>query len=139
MASITFGSSLTLLRSDCNDAVVSRPFRSAKFLSLNQKLKSFYYSSKMASLGVGVSRASGTEVLEDRTVEKEERGRVLKVGLVCGGPSAERGISLNSARSVLDHIKVVCFTLFFKGNYNVIKLPIINSSSFDLKREMICM
>lgn len=33
-------------------------------------------------------------------------GRPLRVGLVCGGPSAERGISLNSARSVLDHIQV---------------------------------
>ncbi|XP_062186949.1 uncharacterized protein LOC133890548 [Phragmites australis] len=32
-------------------------------------------------------------------------GRPLRVGLVCGGPSAERGISLNSARSVLDHIQ----------------------------------
>ncbi|XP_019092536.1 PREDICTED: uncharacterized protein LOC104745036 isoform X2 [Camelina sativa] len=31
--------------------------------------------------------------------------RNLRVGLICGGPSAERGISLNSARSVLDHIQ----------------------------------
>lgn len=38
--------------------------------------------------------------------EGEEEGRPLRVGLVCGGPSAERGISLNSARSVLDHIEV---------------------------------
>ncbi|XP_020108411.1 uncharacterized protein LOC109724127 isoform X1 [Ananas comosus] len=37
--------------------------------------------------------------------EGEEEGRPLRVGLVCGGPSAERGISLNSARSVLDHIE----------------------------------
>lgn len=29
----------------------------------------------------------------------------LKVGLLCGGPSRERGISLNSARSVLDHLQ----------------------------------
>lgn len=36
----------------------------------------------------------------------EAEGRPLRVGLVCGGPSAERGISLNSARSVLDHIQV---------------------------------
>lgn len=36
----------------------------------------------------------------------EEKGRALSVGIVCGGPSAERGISLNSARSVLDHIQV---------------------------------
>mmetsp|Transcript_9928 Transcript_9928/g.36304 ORF Transcript_9928/g.36304 Transcript_9928/m.36304 type:complete len:1061 (+) Transcript_9928:97-3279(+) len=28
----------------------------------------------------------------------------LRVALICGGPSAERGISLNSARSVLDHL-----------------------------------
>jgi hypothetical protein len=33
-------------------------------------------------------------------------GRPLRVGIVCGGPSAERGVSLNSARSVLDHIQV---------------------------------
>ncbi|XP_044474027.1 uncharacterized protein LOC123207768 [Mangifera indica] len=143
MASITFGSSLTLLRSDCNDAVVSRPFRSAKFLSLNQKLKSFYYSSKMASLGVGVSRASGTEVLEDRTVEKEERGRVLKVGLVCGGPSAERGISLNSARSVLDHIKgddlhVSCYYIDGDLNAYAISSAQVYSNTpadFDFKLE----
>lgn len=28
----------------------------------------------------------------------------LKVGVICGGPSLERGISLNSARSILDHL-----------------------------------
>lgn len=28
----------------------------------------------------------------------------MKIGLICGGPSLERGISLNSARSVLDHL-----------------------------------
>ncbi|ONM26334.1 D-alanine--D-alanine ligase [Zea mays] len=45
-------------------------------------------------------------------VEAGEQGRPLRVGLVCGGPSGERGVSLNSARSVLDHIQgedlVVC-------------------------------
>src|SRR3989344_8488704 len=30
--------------------------------------------------------------------------RNLKVAILCGGPSLERGISLNSARSVLDHL-----------------------------------
>jgi hypothetical protein len=30
----------------------------------------------------------------------------LRVAVICGGPSAERGISLNSARSVLDHLQV---------------------------------
>ena len=30
--------------------------------------------------------------------------RKFKVGVICGGPSKERGISLNSARSVMDHL-----------------------------------
>ncbi|XP_012829658.1 PREDICTED: uncharacterized protein LOC105950836, partial [Erythranthe guttata] len=58
--------------------------------------------------GVGVVKASATtaepEVARDRTAGDEGR-RVLRVGLICGGPSAERGISLNYARSVLDHIQ----------------------------------
>ena len=29
---------------------------------------------------------------------------MLKIAIICGGPSLERGISLNSARSVLDHL-----------------------------------
>lgn len=29
---------------------------------------------------------------------------MTRIALICGGPSAERGISLNSARSVLDHL-----------------------------------
>lgn len=51
------------------------------------------------------------EVVDDRLIEREEneRVRVLRVGVICGGPSAERGISLNSARSVLDHIQVKLF------------------------------
>ena len=32
------------------------------------------------------------------------RHRKLKIALLCGGPSRERGISLNSARSVCDHL-----------------------------------
>ncbi|XP_031095493.1 uncharacterized protein LOC115999733 [Ipomoea triloba] len=65
------------------------------------------------SCRVGVVRASAssssTEVVDDRRgvafQEKAEKGRVLRVGVICGGPSAERGISLNSARSVIDHIQ----------------------------------
>ena len=43
-----------------------------------------------------------------------EESASLLVAVLCGGPSAERGISLNSARSVLDHIRspgidVECF------------------------------
>ena len=32
-------------------------------------------------------------------------GRPFKLAVICGGPSQERGISLNSARSVMDHLK----------------------------------
>ncbi|KAI3474259.1 hypothetical protein Pfo_029981 [Paulownia fortunei] len=57
--------------------------------------------------GVGVVKASAataeSKVARDHTADEE--GRILRVGLICGGPSAERGISLNSARSVLDHIQ----------------------------------
>jgi len=46
-------------------------------------------------------------------VEKgKEEGKALRVGLICGGPSAERGISLNSARSVLDHLQVHAISTF---------------------------
>lgn len=57
-----------------------------------------------ARVAAAVPRASAPEVA---VVEKgREKVRVLKLGLICGGPSAERGISLNSARSVLDHLQV---------------------------------
>ncbi|KAL0450949.1 UNVERIFIED_CONTAM: D-alanine--D-alanine ligase [Sesamum latifolium] len=47
--------------------------------------------------------AAESELVRDRTVREE--GKILRVGIICGGPSPERGISLNSARSVLDHIQ----------------------------------
>ncbi|KAK4396058.1 D-alanine--D-alanine ligase A [Sesamum angolense] len=59
------------------------------------------------SRGVRVVKASvgaaESEVARDRTVRED--GKILRVGIICGGPSPERGISLNSARSVLDHIQ----------------------------------
>ncbi|KAL0310042.1 UNVERIFIED_CONTAM: D-alanine--D-alanine ligase [Sesamum radiatum] len=62
---------------------------------------------KAPSRGVRVVKASvgaaESDVARDRTVREE--GKILRVGIVCGGPSPERGISLNSARSVLDHIQ----------------------------------
>ena len=58
---------------------------------------------------------AAAEVVDDRIAEKEEQAvknrRVLRVRIVCGGPSAERGISLNSMRSVLDNIQVFLFGL----------------------------
>ncbi len=36
----------------------------------------------------------------------------IKIGLLCGGPSLERGISLNSARSALDHLQASDISIF---------------------------
>ena len=36
--------------------------------------------------------------------KKQNFAKNIKVAVLCGGPSLERGISLNSARSVLDHL-----------------------------------
>jgi len=36
--------------------------------------------------------------------EKTHNSKDIKIAVLCGGPSLERGISLNSARSVLDHV-----------------------------------
>ncbi|OEL26382.1 hypothetical protein BAE44_0012600 [Dichanthelium oligosanthes] len=72
-----------------------------------------------------------------------EQGRPLRVGLVCGGPSAERGISLNSARSVLDHIQgedlvVSCYYIDSGMNAFAISPAQLYSntpSDFDFKLE----
>ena len=69
-------------------------------------------SVKSCSLGrcsvVGPVPAATDVVVDDAVIREEgkEKDRVLRVGVICGGPSAERGISLNSARSVIDHIQV---------------------------------
>ncbi|WVZ67162.1 hypothetical protein U9M48_016282 [Paspalum notatum var. saurae] len=69
--------------------------------------------------------------------------RPLRVGLVCGGPSAERGISLNSARSVLDHIQgddllVTCYYIDSAMNAFAISPAQLYSNTpldFDFKLE----
>lgn len=80
---------------------------SAKSLKLNQKNSSqseMIFSTK-TKRRLASSRAKRI-VLKSVVFEGEEK-KNLRVGLICGGPSAERGISLNSARSVLDHIQVL--------------------------------
>ncbi|KAG8079235.1 hypothetical protein GUJ93_ZPchr0007g6307 [Zizania palustris] len=76
-------------------------------------------------------------------MEAQQEGRPLRVGLVCGGPSAERGISLNSARSVLDHIQgddllVSCYYIDCAMNAYAISPAQLYSntpSDFDFKLE----
>ena len=73
--------------------------------------------------------------------KKKSGGENLQIGLICGGPSLERGISLNSARSVLDHlssesIEIVPFYLDQKKNayrISVAQLYSNTPSDFDFK------
>ncbi|XP_073272929.1 uncharacterized protein [Primulina huaijiensis] len=88
-------------------APLATPASAIRALVLNSLSKKRSLGFQRCSRGVGVVVASAgiaeLKVASDRTASEE--GRILRVGLVCGGPSAERGISLNSARSVLDHIQ----------------------------------
>jgi len=67
----------------------------------------------------------------------------MKVALICGGPSLERGISLNSARTVLDHlesdvIEIIPFYLDrHKNPYALSKSQLYSNtpSDFDFKLE----
>lgn len=62
---------------------------------------------------------------------------MLKVGIICGGPSHERGISLNSARSLMDHlqsndIEVFPFYVDFnKEFYEISKAQLYSNTPSD--------
>uniref|UniRef100_A0A2P2MLK6 D-alanineD-alanine ligase n=1 Tax=Rhizophora mucronata TaxID=61149 RepID=A0A2P2MLK6_RHIMU len=128
---------------------------SPSFLKLNPVLRNDACSClswKTRCLGVGVARAGTREVVVDeRTLTDGEKGqdngRVLRVGLICGGPSAERGISLNSARSVLDHIQgddmhVSCYYIDCDLNAYAISSAQVYSNTpadFDFKLESLAL
>src|ERR1044072_2881955 len=65
----------------------------------------------------------------------------ISVAILCGGPSLERGISLNSARSVLDHLEgngVEIVPVYFdhkKNAYKISKAQLYSNtpSDFDFK------
>lgn len=65
----------------------------------------------------------------------------MKVALLCGGPSLERGISLNSARTVLDHLdspEIEIIPFYFdqkKKVYKISKAQLYSNtpSDFDFK------
>ncbi|WZY72644.1 hypothetical protein YC2023_004884 [Brassica napus] len=75
--------------------------------------------------------------------EEKRTSRNMRVGLICGGPSAERGISLNSVRSVLDHIQgngisVSCYYIDPNLNAYAISSAQVYSNTpadFDFKLE----
>lgn len=112
----------------CNSASINSSIRSLQErqrtndqFSLYRRNLNLNFPSKAPSLktflrqirrfDVSVVRASieTPPVVVERSVagNEYENGKILRVGLICGGPSAERGISLNSVRSVLDHIQVL--------------------------------
>lgn len=65
----------------------------------------------------------------------------IKVAIICGGPSLERGISLNSARSALDHLEsesIEIVPIYFdskKKPYKISKAQLYSNtpSDFDFK------
>jgi D-alanine--D-alanine ligase len=65
----------------------------------------------------------------------------MKIAIICGGPSEERGVSLNSARSFLDHtsslrIEIIPFYMNIKGDfYQLTKGQLYSNtpSDFDFK------
>lgn len=65
----------------------------------------------------------------------------IKIGLICGGPSLERGISLNSARSAMDHLEseeVEIVPIYFDSKrkpYKISKAQLYSNtpSDFDFK------
>ncbi len=65
----------------------------------------------------------------------------MKIALICGGPSLERGISLNSARSVLDHLEgdgIEVVPIYFdhkKRPYHILSSQLYSNtpSDFDFK------
>src|SRR3990167_4699804 len=71
----------------------------------------------------------------------------LRIGLLCGGSSLERGISLNSARSVMDHLEseeAEIVPIYFdskKKSYRVSKAQLYSNtpSDFDFKLQQTAM
>jgi D-alanine--D-alanine ligase len=65
----------------------------------------------------------------------------MKLALLCGGPSPERGISLNSARSVMDHLgseEIEILPVYFDQNRNAYRISCSQlysntPSDFDFK------
>lgn len=70
-----------------------------------------------------------------------ENNNKIKVAVLCGGPSLERGISLNSARSVLDHLendRIEIVPIYFNQKKKAYKISTNqlysnNPSDFDFK------
>ncbi|KAE8686916.1 putative short chain alcohol dehydrogenase [Hibiscus syriacus] len=143
MASLGCGSNLSfLVNNPCrNSSSPSLHLSSNSLSGFTRKLVTASSSCAKTSR-VGITRATA-QVADAVLGDKEETSRVLRVGVICGGPSAERGISLNSARSVLDHIQgedlhVSCYYIDAHLNAFAISSAQVYSntpSDFDFKLE----
>ena len=79
--------------------------------------------------------------INSRKTSKKNFRKKFKIALLTGGPSLERGISLNSARSVLDHLEdenIEIVPIYFdqkKKVYKISKADLYsnNPSDFDFK------
>ncbi|XP_056172700.1 uncharacterized protein LOC115685157 isoform X2 [Syzygium oleosum] len=116
MASLGFSSNFSLVENRGHDAVDLRTLvaawkplaHSLGLLKSNSKSKGWSLRaccSRQVGVAGAASEAATAVAVDDGVAREKERDGVLRVGVICGGPSAERGISLNSARSVLDHIQ----------------------------------
>ena len=103
-------------------------------------IKSFLESSNPQVLKVMQLFASFLKIsTKDQSVMESES--LFSLALICGGPSSERGISLNSARSVMDHLSglpIVIVPLYvdYKKQFHLISLAQLYSntpSDFDFK------
>ena len=74
-------------------------------------------------------------------IDMQEQTKKFAVALLCGGPSLERGISLNSARSVMDHLSsdtIDIVPIYFdqkRRAYHISKAQLYSNtpSDFDFK------
>lgn len=86
-----------------------------------------------------------TSAIEDKInntrTDSTKKNKIFTIGIICGGPSMERGISLNSARSVADHIenKNIKIRVFYidqdKNPYEIDRKQLYSNtpSDFDFK------
>ncbi|XP_062094865.1 uncharacterized protein LOC133800815 [Humulus lupulus] len=143
-----FGSGLALLRRAGNDVPEDLFARFPNLLRSDSELRAACFTIARTRFRSGVSvigvpRAVAEAAVVEPDGERKEKGGILRVGVVCGGPSAERGISLNSARSVIDHIQgddlhVSCYYIDCDYNAYAISSAQVYSntpSDFDFKLE----
>ena len=88
-----------------------------------------------------ITSAIEDKINKTKTENTKKNKTTFTIGIICGGPSMERGISLNSARSVADHIesKNIKIRVFYidqdKNPYEIDRKQLYSNtpSDFDFK------